>query len=313
MNLTHEQIITYLALPGIGRKKAITIAMQASSPLDTIEDMTLHVNSLIQKGLISSKTMFSIDDLTKAKRKATRIIQDSESLGIKIVTVFDEEFPTNLKCIVNEKGNDDSPIILYYKGDIKTLKGKAVAIIGTREPSLEGIMAGEFFAAQFAREGFNVVSGLASGCDAAAHRGALAVGGQTTAFLAHGLDTIFPKENEGLAQQILDNGGLLISEYPVGTRSMASLFVERDRLQSGLSDATLVIQTNVKGGTMHAVKASVYNNKPVFAVRYKDPHNIPAACIQGNEKLITDGIAQSMTTASFPSQVNRIESCARLI
>ena len=117
------------------------------------------------------------------------------------------------------------------------------------------------------------------GCDTLAHEAALAVNGSTTAILAGGLDSIYPRENRGLAGRILNAGGLLISENPVFTQTNKYNLVARDRLQGALGDATLVIQTSVKGGTMHAAKATLSAGKPLFVVDYKDS---TADVVQGN-------------------------------
>lgn len=121
-----------------------------------------------------------------------------------------------------------------------------VAIIGTRNPTPEGITAGEFLGEYFGSKGFNVVSGLAKGCDTAAHRGCLKGKGFTTAIVAHGLHTVYPKENKGLAVEIIASGGVLMSEYFTGTGSLSNYFIERDRLQAGLSKATIVVQMGLK-------------------------------------------------------------------
>lgn len=135
----------------------------------------------------------------------------------------------------------------------------------------------------------NIVSGLALGCDTAAHEGALKVGGATTAFLGGGLDEIYPQENEGLARRIVERGGLLLSEYPVGTQGNKYTLVARDRLQAGLAAATLVVQCSRHSGTMHASKATLSAGKPLLVVEYKswvDPSKT-----EGNEYLKSIGAA----------------------
>ena len=131
--------------------------------------------------------------------------------------------------------------------------------------------------------------GLAIGCDTCAHRGALKVSGKTTAFLAHGLTTIYPPQNESLAKEIIEKGGLLMSEYPIGTNLSPYNLVARDRLQAGLAMATLVIQTGEKGGTMHAALTTLKANKPLYAVQFKDnATNNHEKCL-GNAFLVKRG------------------------
>lgn len=317
MALKTEQLLALKQLPSIGDAKVFAMANYAiDMSIDGIKDLLDFTNSCIIKKIIKGvkkeyQNGFDIDDIKAASNVATSIIGRSEDAGINIVSYYDDLFPEPLKAIKTEKGKSESPLILYYKGSLKRIENrKGIAIIGTREPTSEGVKAGEYFSEMFAKEGFNIVSGLAIGCDSSAHRGALNGGGLTTAFLAHGLDSVYPKENEDLAQRILDNGGLLISEYPIGTPPMANYFVSRDRLQSGLADATLVIQTGVKGGTMHAVNATINNQKPLFAVQYKDEILRKHEKVQGNMMLIDKGSAKSLTASNIEEAINLISKSA---
>ena len=145
------------------------------------------------------------------------------------------------------------PVVLYYRGDVSAAGRPAVAVIGTRHPTEWGRRSGERVAKRCCERGFAVVSGLAVGCDTAAHEGALAVGGASIAVLAHGLDSVYPAVNRGLAERLVEEGGLLVSEYPPGHELRPNQLVERDRLQAALSQAVIVVETDVKGGTMHTV------------------------------------------------------------
>jgi DNA processing protein len=207
---------------------------------------------------------------------------------IKVTSVFSKDFPPNLLDTIDEKGKKSVPLILYYKGDLSIAHMPAVAIIGTRNPTPEGIVAGEYYGAQLAKAGYNIVSGLALGCDSAGHRGALSVNGKTTAFLAHGLDSIYPPENKDLAQEIIDKGGLLMSEYPIGTSVNRYNLVARDRLQASLADATLVIQTGIHGGTMHAANTTLMAKKPLWCVEFKNKSSF-APELEGNQYLVDNG------------------------
>jgi DNA processing protein len=204
---------------------------------------------------------------------------------------YDEEFPQNLRNTINEEGKLDPPLLLWYRGDLSVLSTTGLAVIGTREPTKVGAAGGEYLAGEFAKRGLNIISGLAIGCDTCGHKGALKVGGKTTAILANGLDhdSIYPEDNQDLAEEIVNSGGLLLSEYRIGTTVNRYNLVARDRLQAGLASATLVIQTGVKGGTMHAANATLMANKDLFVMQFKDEvTNNHEKCL-GNAYLIKKG------------------------
>lgn len=319
MSLTTSQLLSLLQLPKIGNKSVMSMGYYAQEygiELFSNDDILDFLIECIQKKIINrvSADNYDINTVNTAVNKANRIIEQSKNQDIGIVCYFDDLFPEKLRNIVDAKGKNNSPLFLYYKGNIQGVVSRpSIAIIGTREPTQEGIKAGEFFSAQFAKAGFNIVSGLAIGCDSSAHRGALSVGGITTAFLAHGLDYVYPKENIDLARKIIETGGVLLSEYPIDTPPMANYFVERDRLQSGLADATLVIQTGVTGGTLHATRATLQNCKPLYAVQFKDDKLRYHEKVKGNYMLLEgkfpEGKALPLTTTNIGSIIyNMIEN-----
>ena len=290
MGLTKEQILTLTFLKGIGPKKILSIGT-------TINDRELHVDSYeglheVMKGMKDKKIQnVSLDDLNAAYRDARKTIEYSESKGIGLLGYYDEEFPQNLRNTINEEGKLDPPLLLWYRGDLSVLSTTGLAVIGTREPTKVGAAGGEYLAGEFAKRGLNIISGLAIGCDTCGHKGALKVGGKTTAILANGLDydSIYPEENQDLAEEIVNSGGLLLSEYRTGTTVNRYNLVARDRLQAGLASATLVIQTGVKGGTMHAANATLMANKDLFVMLFKDEGtNNHEKCL-GNAYLIKKG------------------------
>jgi DNA processing protein len=177
---------------------------------------------------------------------------------------------------------------------------RAVAFVGTREPSDYGRKAGEKLALLLTQAGLNIVSGLAIGCDTIGHRACLDSHGQTVAVLAGGLDHIYPKENKGLASEILDKGGCWLAEHPVGVRPQSNFFVERDRLQSGLSDGVVVLETDVKGGTMHTVKFTQLQGRTLACFKHPPKYaDHPKA--QGNQLLLREGKAMPLGS---PEEIN---------
>lgn len=140
------------------------------------------------------------------------------------------------------------------------------------------------------------------------------MGGATTAFLANGLDwaSIYPKENLNLAKDIVTKGGLLLSEYPIGQTCGKYSLVARDRLQAGLSYATIVIQTGERGGTMHAVNATINSKKPLFAVEYKTYEDTKHDKVQGNIELIKDGKAHPLRSTAIDEAIRFIENAYKV-
>lgn len=302
---SHEIAITLQQLDGIGNKTILSkIASNITTPILNVSDLYALWSTLKGKKFESIAT----EDIEDAYIAARRIIDNAKREGVGIITYFDNKYPEILKQCTDENGKLDPPLVLYFRGNIKALEMPGVAIIGTREPTSNGIKAGEFFAGEFAKRGFNIVSGLAIGCDSNGHRGALSVGGVTTAFLANGLDwdSIYPKENLDLAKEIVANNGLLLSEYPIGQCCGRYGLVARDRLQAGLAKATIVVQTGITGGTMHAVNATAAAKKPLFVVEYRNPADMNHEKVQGNIFLIQE-------KGAHPLRSNEIESAIELV
>ena len=289
MYLTAKQICVLLHLPGIGKKVAHSICTNAyNKGIMDYQDLFEFITSIHSQQNISRMPKVTRESYDKAIQTTEGIFDNSHKQGIEILPYHDPSFPTMLKDI------PDPPVILNFKGNYRGLNDKSgIAIIGTRNPTQEGLEHGIWMGEYYARKGYNIVSGLAKGCDTAAHTGALNLEGFTTAFVAHGLDMVYPKENMSLAEEIIEKGGVLASEYFVGTGTYANHFVERDRLQAGLSKACVVIQTNTKGGTMHTVQAILDGGKPLAAIKYGD--DIISDEIKGNRMLIEKGNTYALT------------------
>ncbi len=223
-------------------------------------------------------------DLAAARTRADEIIDISERQGIEIIIITHSSYPTRLAKMAA------APPVLYVKGHSVALNSAAtVAIIGTREPTPFGAKCALKLGKAFAAEA-TVVSGLARGCDTQGHIGCIEAGGTAVAVLAHGLDRIYPRENAELGVSISETGGCLISEYPIGTRPFRSQFVERNKLQAALSDAVIVVETDVNGGTMHTVRFAVEQYKPIACVRHPVSYaDFPQT--RGNMQLLATGVA----------------------
>lgn len=209
--------------------------------------------------------------LQEAIDNAQAVLERNRRLGISASSYFDELFPETLQQTRDETGKKLAPpFVLFYKGDSQILKMPCIAMIGASKNTPIAGKAGEYLAGEFAKRGFCIVSGLARGCDTAAHVGALKAGGKTLAFLGQGLDSVYPPQNKQLADKIVSSGGLLMSEYVAGIPLSGYRLVSRDRLQAGISLATIVIQTDINGGTMHAANATLNAGKPLYVLRYRD-------------------------------------------
>lgn len=205
-------------------------------------------------------------------------IRQAAEFGARIITPLDAEYPESLKTI------HDPPLALYVRGGFLPEDAKALAIVGARSTSHYGLSAADRLAYQLGQVGFTVVSGLARGTDTAAHSGALKSGGRTIAVLGGALDCLYPPENEGLADQIAKQGAV-ISEYPMGRQADRMTFPYRNRIISGLSMGVLLIESAVKGGSMHTADAAMEQGRTVFAL----PGRIDSPGARGPHKLIKNG------------------------
>lgn len=289
MLLTREYLLALKSLEGIGVKKLMKIGNHIEKYGISIDSTADLVSVLKDLGINVNKEPVSKELLDEALLSAKRTIEYNERLGIGITTFYDDDFPAALRTAINEEGKLDPPMILYYKGDLSIANVPSIAVIGTREITSFGEKAGAYLTKEFVKRGLCIVSGLAIGCDTVGHKTALESNGKTIAILAHGLDMVYPPENEALAQEIVDKGGLLLSEYSVGTNVFRYNLVARDRLQAGLALATLVIQTGEQGGTMHAANTTLKSNKPLYAVKFSVPEQNIHEKSLGNELLVRKG------------------------
>lgn len=198
--------------------------------------------------------------------------------GVRPVARGAEGYPPPLEDI------PDPPSLLYVRGTIEPTDQLAIALVGSRKCTPYGIRIAERLAASLARVGLTVVSGLARGIDAAAHRGALTAGGRTIAVLANGLAEVYPPEHEGLAREVAA-AGALISESPMRQEPIAGLFPQRNRMISGLSLGVVVVEASPKSGSLSTAKHAMEQNREVFAV----PGPVDSLASRGCHYLIRDG------------------------
>ena len=229
--------------------------------------------------------------LAQALNAAYDLADRSREKGIELSGYGDENYPPGFYFACDDKGVKAPPPLFWYKGDIGVLSKPGVAVIGAREPSPEGVRAGYYMGRTFAEKGFNVISGLAPGCDASAHSGALAAGGATTAVLPSSVEPseVMPRSHQKLAEDILASGGLLMSEYPLGHAVSGFDYVQRGRLQAALSAAVIVVQSKYNGGSMHTSNAALKARKPVYVLKYLSERLNRSDITSGNRLLAERG------------------------
>lgn len=248
---------------------------------------------------IFRSTKFELSDLSFLSENVIKeIVENSDNefvenqlqmLGkhnVRLISILDEEYPDLLKFIYAP------PIFLYIKGKILPKDNNAIAIVGTRKASNYGKLSTQKIASEIAKSGFTIISGLAYGIDGCAHNAALNVGGRTIAVFGTGLETVYPSSHRNLAERIAQNGAL-ISEFPMGTKIETWNFPTRNRIISGMSKGTLVIEGGKKSGALLTAKMALDQNREVFAI----PGNINSKNSEGPNYLIKLG-AKIVTKAS---------------
>ncbi len=209
-----------------------------------------------------------------------------EESGVSLITICDKEYPTRLASIFVP------PLVLYVAGRLESPAGvsifderlPAVAVVGTRRASHYGMEMAEAIGRGLAASGIIVASGMARGCDTAAHRGALSVGGLTMAVLGTGVDMFYPAENKRLYEEIKESG-LVLSEFPMGTAPLPMNFPLRNRIISGLSLAVVVVEAPLRSGAMMTARMALDEGREVFAL----PGHAGSKKGSGTNKLIKDG------------------------
>lgn len=198
--------------------------------------------------------------------------------GFKLLEQDTDDYPENLNEVC------DAPLLLYCRGELKPQDNLAVAIVGSRRCTIYGTQQAEKFGQSLAMAGITVVSGLARGIDAAAHRGALAAGGRTIAVSATGLNQVYPPEHKDLAEQI-SRSGAVVCESRLDQKPTSGIFPQRNRIISGLSLGVLIIEANRKSGALHTARHAMEQNREVMAL----PGRIDSFASDGCNDLIRDG------------------------
>lgn len=282
-SLTAVSILTVMKLKGIGRAIALAIVdrpINETEPESCREALLDRIRTRLPR--VQSTTI--LDAWAKSEEQLNRGFE----FGVHAISFHDAEYPDRLREI------SDPPALLFVKGDMQGLHAsRTLAVVGTRKPTPDGEALALRSGRIAVQSGYAIISGLALGCDTSAHEGCLEAGGIGVAVLAHGLDRVYPAANRNLADRLLDTGGCLTSEYPVGMTPTRPAFAQRDRIQSGLSDGVLVIETDIRGGTMHTVRFALEQKRALACLHLDHLERFRSeATTQGNRKLVRQGDAQ---------------------
>lgn len=271
------------SLKGLGAKCWARVLSEF--PDDPLEVLRAPETQLAACGLSTNNVKGA---LSGANRRIDQILAWSQASPLHHVLTFDHpQYPLKLAEIPRP------PLFLFAKGSLGALELPCLAVVGARTPSLHGLNNAEYFARELAERGWSVVSGLARGIDGAAHRAALSAKGSTIAVVGTGIDQFYPRVHINLVHQIVESGGLVISEFSLGTLPRAHHFPRRNRIISGLSLGTLVVEAAVKSGSLLTAREAAEQGRDVFAV----PGNIGSKLTEGTHHLIKQG-AKLVTTVN---------------
>ncbi|HXE08304.1 MAG TPA: DNA-processing protein DprA [Acidobacteriaceae bacterium] len=250
---------------------------------DAAEVFEASLTELEAVGLPAKAAQFVADGraASAAEEESKRIAQ----AGGFFLTRADEEYPERLREIY------DPPAVLWMRGDAALLKRPGIAVVGTRHPSPYGAGMAEMLSRDLAGRGVVILSGMARGVDTAAHKGALDAGGKTVAVWGTSIDVVYPKENKKLAEQIVERGGAIVSEFAMGTFPAPQNFPIRNRILSGMSVGVLVVEAGEYSGTRITARCAMEQNRDVYAV----PGNVTNKNAWGPNTLIKQGAKLTAT------------------
>lgn len=245
-------------------------------------------------GLPSRKAPYQ-SEITSYWDEARAELEACQQTEIKVLPFFSSSYPSSLADLHQAR-----PLVLYLRGNVSLLNAPhRLAIVGTRYPTAQGYQDAYQIAKEEAQRGVVIISGLAVGCDEGAHRGALDAGGRTIAVVATGLNQVYPVAHRPLQERLLAHGGLVISEYPLGTSLEPYRLIQRNRILAGLAKALLVVECGRTSGTMHAVRFAERCHRPVYALA---SHSLASRA--GNEHLLSSARAQLYPTLGLTTSVN---------
>lgn len=270
-------LIALASVSDIGNKRIIRLIELFDTPERILSAPAGEISNVLKVPISVGK------EVAKAGRnleKAEKILSRTESLGARYISIWDEDFPSRLKKIPNP------PFAIYFLGETSPLYDYSLAIVGTRTASSHGLRLSFSISREIASCGVTIVSGMATGVDTKAHEGALEAGGRTIAVLGSGIDVIYPSSNRKLYEKIVQRGAV-ISEYPPGMDPDTHHFPQRNRIISGISIGTAVIEAGHKSGALITAKIAIEQGRELFAC----PGNAGLLKNAGTNKLLKEGVS----------------------
>lgn len=258
--------------PGLGAAAILQLLRQFGPPENVIAAKRAQLARFAPDSAIDA---LHSEEVTRAVEGALAWL---EAPGNTVVTLGDVDYPKLLLEI------PDPPLLLYCRGQLQFLNRPALAMVGSRNATTQGVRNAEQFARALSEAGLTIVSGLAQGIDAAAHRGGLAAAGSTIAVLGTGADVVYPPANAALTAEIAERG-LLVSEFPLGSKPLAHNFPRRNRLISGLAQGCVVVEAALASGSLITARAAAEQGREVFAL----PGSIHSPLAKGCHALIKSG------------------------
>jgi DNA processing protein len=277
IGIAQESQLAWLALaltPGLGARRIVK-AVDAIG--DAARIFRLSLTELESLNLPAASVQFLFEG--KARGEAEEELARVQQQGASILTYSDGRYPERLREIF------DPPPVLWVRGDIPLLSRPSIAVVGTRHPTPYGSAIAEMLARELGSRKVVILSGMARGIDAQAHRGALAAKARTIAVWGTGIDVIYPKENKSLAENILVSGGTIVSEQRLGSFPAPQNFPKRNRILSGMSIGVLVVEAGEHSGTRVTARCALEQNRDVYAV----PGNVTTKNAWGPNTLIKQG------------------------
>ena len=266
-------------IPGIGSKTALSLLAWAGSPEHIYESTRQEQKQWREQNLLSEKQLQSLCE-ARTGRNFQKEYEALQKRGIGMYPLSHPDYPASLRPV------PDPPAVLFGKGRMPDQEKPSIAIIGARNCSLYGKTMAHEFARALAKEGVQVISGMARGIDGIGQKAALQAGGYSCGVLGCGVDVCYPKENQGLYDSLLKQGGIL-SEYLPGTQPKPAFFPPRNRIISGLADALLVVEARQKSGTLITVDMALEQGREVYVL----PGRVGDPLSQGCNQLIAQGAA----------------------